>query len=138
MAVPSREIIILSFASREIRKRHEARIYESDTYALIKKYASWLKDNKDETSVPLDLTSYQAYLKSLDEEGEKYDALFDSSTADRVGHVVNLEFETDISEEEKEARLESWVQKVNGDIYLDETMAIMNDLIVNADRAAND
>ncbi len=121
-----------------IRKRHEARIYESDTYALIKEYASWLKDNKDETSVPLDLASYQAYLKSLDEEGENYDALFDSSTADRVGHVVNLEFETDISDEEKEARLESWVQKVNGDIYLDETMAIMNDLIINADRAAND
>jgi len=121
-----------------LRRLHEARIYESDTYGLIKQYALWLKDNKDEATVPLDLASYQAYLKGLDQGNEKYEALFDMDSSERVEHVVNLEFETDISDEEKEARLESWVQKVNGDIYMEEIIAIMNDLIDSTDRAAVD
>ena len=121
----------------KIKSRHKARIYESETYTLIKEYAAWLKDNKDESYVPLDLESYQAYLKDLDKENEKYEALFESNSEERVTHVVQLEFDTEISEEENEARQASWMDKVNGDIYLDETMAIMNDLIQSTEKSGS-
>ena len=120
-----------------LRARHEARIYESDTYAMIKEYAGWLKDNKDESYVPLDLASYQAYLNKLEKENEKYEALLNSDAKDRVEHVVKLEFDTEISEEENAARLTAWMEKVNKDVHLDETMAIMNDLISNTDSSGD-
>ena len=100
---------------------------------MISKYAKWLKQNKDQADVPLDLPSYQAYLKKMEEENDKYEALFDPESKDYVDQVIKMDFESEISQEEKDARTKSWIEKVNQDLFLEETMAILHDVIALAD-----
>lgn len=112
-----------------IQDLHQKRIYESEAYQLISSYAKWLKQNKDESIVPLDLESYQAYLTRLDDENDRFNALFEPASHDYIDRVVKMDFESEISQEEKDARTTSWMKKVNQDLDLEESMAILHDVI---------
>lgn len=117
----------------KIKELHAKRIYESDIYILISRYAKWLRQNKEESTVPLDLNGYQAYLQEMEDENDKYHALFEPTTHQYISQVIKMDFDSEITQEEKDARTESWIEKVNQDVYLEETLAILHDVIALAD-----
>jgi len=105
------------------------RVAASDEFALIKEYASWLEDNKKNTSVPLHLDKYLAYKQAINQRTERYDKIFDKEIDKLTIDAVRMDFDSEISQEEKDARAEVWKEGVSKDFYIAETMKIVSDIV---------
>ena len=107
------------------------RVSQSEEFALIKEHAQWLKDNKDNTTQPLDIDSYSSYVQEIKDRNERYEEVFDKPVTDLTVLPMKLEFDSEISQEEKDARAEAWQESVKQDFYLDEVMEILEDILVS-------
>lgn len=118
--VPNRETL---------RLRSEQRQASSDEFALLKEQGDWYKASKDKTSYSLNLDEHQAYLAEKKKQSDKYkDILGD---AIEMLHIKNLpeDMEAISLDEKTEATNQDWLKALNKDIYLEETMTIMRDII---------
>ena len=112
----------------EIRRRSEQRIAQDPTFQKVLDNAQRLKEQRDFSAYPLQLSAYQALLEKQEEEAKKFEGLFD----DEVNHgVANLKEDMPQIEldESRKARNDDWVKSVTKDIYIKETVNIMHDLI---------
>ncbi|MCB0547758.1 MAG: carboxy terminal-processing peptidase [Phaeodactylibacter sp.] len=112
----------------EIRRRSEQRIAQDPTFQKVLDNAQRLKEQRDFSEYPLQLSAYQALLEKQEEEAKKFEGLFD----DEVNHgVANLKEDMPQIEldESRKARNDDWVKSVTKDIYIKETVNIMHDLI---------
>ncbi len=110
-------------------KKSDARVSSSDEFALIKEYAAWLKDNKDRTSNSLVLEDYMRKVKELKDRNERYESILDKPVEGLIVAAIPIDFDSEISVEEKEARAEAWQKGVKQDFYIEEAMAIMADIL---------
>ncbi len=125
--VPNRETL---------RLRSEQRQATSDEFALLKEQGDWYKASKDKTSYSLNLDEHQAYLAEKKKQSDKYkDILGD---AIETLHIKNLpeDIEAISLDEKTEATNQDWLKALNKDIYLEETMTIMRDIIQDVNYTA--
>lgn len=109
--------------------RSKARIQQSDAFSLIKEHASWLKENKDATVYSLRLDDYLKRMGDIEKRNEKYEEVFDKTLESFTVDVIQQDFKSELTQEEKDARTESWTKSVSKDIYIEETLAIMKDVL---------
>lgn len=107
------------------------RVNQSKEFDLIKEHAHWLKENKKNTTQTLDLAAYQAHIKELKDRNKRYEEVFEKPVAGMSVIPMTMDFESEISSEEKEARAEAWQKSVGRDFYLDEAMEIMEDILIS-------
>ena len=109
--------------------KSKARIGQVEDFNLILENAARLKKNKDFTSYPLDFDAYVAMNDLREEESEKFKDLFDASI--EALQINNLAVDTTYinSDESRVARNEDWIKGVSKDIYLEETLNILKDMI---------
>ncbi len=112
----------------QLKARSKARVSDNETFQLIMESAKFLKDQRDRTSYSMNMETYQATRKSLEERSEKYNDMLQPIEGLKVNNLeVDLPgIEVD---ESKKARNEDWVKSISKDVYITETMAIMSDMI---------
>ena len=113
----------------KIRERSAARIRSSEVFQQVYEHARKVKQQRDDTNHRLNLAAYQAENEAWEAETEAYEKLFE---AEVVTGVSNLPVDVaDIeADESKKARNDEWISDVKKDVYLQETLNIMRDMIV--------
>ena len=112
-----------------LQNSSSGRIGESESFALVKDHAQWLKDNRDNTIYSLNLENYQARVQSLKDKTDQYDEILMKPVSTMTVDIIPMDFESEISQEEKEARTEAWKEAVEKDFYLEESIAIVQDIM---------
>lgn len=118
--IPSRELL---------RKSSETRLQKDKEFALITEHGEWYKKSKDKTEYSLNLDAHRTYLKNKKEESNKFkDALTDTVTGLKSRNM-EADLEKINSDEKSQASNEDWMENINKDIYIEESMHIMRDII---------
>ena len=112
-----------------LSKSSANRIENSERFQLIKEQAEWYKENKAKTEYSLNLEEHQKYLEYKKSRTSKFKKIYPEKI-DAL-NISNLpeDAEQINFDESTQALHEDWVKKLNKDIYLEEAMAIMRDLI---------
>ncbi len=114
----------------------EDRMAKRAEFNLILENAQRLKQNRDESIYPLDYTAYDNMMDSRKEKSKKFENLYDEDI-DYL-KLENLSIDTSYinSDDSRVARNEDWLEGLQKDFYLEETLYIMKDLIAKSDIAA--
>lgn len=120
MVLPDRDL--LASASHE-------RVSHNPKFQLIEERAKLLKEQRDEhTKFPLSLETYEAEYQKREKENEKFKNMYKT---DEPLLVRNLEAEVEHieSDESRKANNEDFMKDVKSDIYIDEVLRIMKDML---------
>ncbi len=111
-----------------IKNASNARIAANPGFNLIKSNAEWFAKENDK-QYPLSLQKY------LDEQKEIKDRAKQVDSLNKIPTEVNVEALADdlkrlSYDEGKSARFKQWIKNLRSDIYLDESVKVINDMIV--------
>lgn len=112
-----------------LSNRSAARIKANDQFTLISEQAKLLKDNRDKTSYSLNFEEFDAYLEAKDAESEKFEGLYKQELESLLVSNLEVDLEAINFDESTKARNEDWIKGLKKDIYLEETLAIIGDMI---------
>jgi len=119
-----------------LKAKSEARIAANEQFNLITENAKNIMEDKDDSEYPLALDAFTSVMKERELESEKYKGLMTDTLETLV--IDNLEIDLDYinSDDSRIGRNEDWIDGLYKDIYVEETLLIMRDLIAtNKDRA---
>ena len=113
----------------EMARRSKERIATHPDFKLIEENALRLKESKEDSQYPLQLKAYTNLQEELDKESEKYKDLMKHavtgfSTANLLVDMAKIEMDSSTI-----VKNQKWQEDIVKDIYLLETMNIMNDMI---------
>ena len=112
-----------------LRKNSQARLASNEDFARIAEQAKWYKQSRDETSRSLALDKFRARQKRNKQMNDKFsdimrDELASLSICNLPEDMESINFDVTTI-----ARNESWIKGYKKDIYLEEAIAILGDLI---------
>lgn len=115
---------------KKVELASQKRISNDDEFNLIQKRAKRVKEIREETELSLNLQKFRKMQKDLAEENKKYAKIMTDTTAVNVISLKSdLQFiQNDTTKMESSKR---WNKKLSKDIYLKETIHVVNDLIEN-------
>ncbi|MEM7572006.1 MAG: carboxy terminal-processing peptidase [Bacteroidota bacterium] len=112
----------------ELRRRSEARTSENPVFASIDENAQRIRRQRDRSIFPLEYDAYLEAEQTRRTEAERYQDLFEKEVNSGVANlevdIPDIEFD-----ESRIARNEDFVSKVSRDVYIQESMNIVFDLI---------
>ncbi len=128
-AVPYKQNVVKLENKQKLIENSKSRIDQSKDFGLVLDYAKLAKANRDQTKYPLKLNDYRAMVDKKNEESKKYDKL---AKIDILGlDITNLE--VDLAkitiDESNKAKNDEFIKDLKKDIYLEETLFIMKDMI---------
>jgi carboxyl-terminal processing protease len=111
-------------------KYSDAQIANSTTFNKIKESADWLEKYSDK-AYPLNLTKYREEQKQLKAKQKELEDLYKLS---KELNVKNIQADMDKinAAKEKIDKNKAWLKRVSGDIYIDETVKVMNSMITQS------
>lgn len=113
----------------EIKSLSNARVAKSKKFNLVLENAKRLKHNRDLEELPLNLDAYNSLMEERKQEAEKFDKLYDEEVDGMVVTNLDADIEYINEDESRITRNEEWIQEVKRDFYLEETLAIIRDMI---------
>ena len=121
------QIVDLSSLNK-IKSKSEARVKASPQFSKVMANALKIKTIREETIVPLQLDEYRALDLAREEESKEFKKSFGKIDKLKPEYVyVDLKYmQVDSA---KVARNEAWFETMGKDIYLEETLHIMKDLM---------
>ena len=115
---------------KQVEQASQKRISSDDEFKMIEKKAKRIKQVRDETELSLNLDKFRKMQKNLAEENKKFSKIMSDTT---VVSVIPLQADMQFIESDT-AKMESakrWHKNLSRDIYLRETIHVVNDLIEN-------
>ncbi len=112
----------------KLKDQSAKRVSKNPTFQLINENASFFKNRRENSLYPLNLEAFKAKEAALTKEAKKYDKIRSNIESLNVATCKGDEKEFKSNEKFK-ARLQDWHKGIVKDVQIDETMAIMNDLI---------
>lgn len=117
--------------TESLKKNSEKRMATSPAFKLLNENLSTLKKLEKQETYSLNLLTYKTEQKSNTAALKKYDAV-----NDKVKELSIINIKSDIEkfggDSSKIARNKDWIKVRTKDIYLDEAVNVMNDLIVQS------
>lgn len=117
--------------TESLKKNSEKRMSNSPAFKLLNENLSTLKKLEKQETYSLNLLTYKTEQKSNTAALKKYDAV-----NDKVKELSIINIKSDIDkfggDSSKIARNKDWIKVRTKDIYLDEAVNVMNDLIVQS------
>lgn len=112
----------------KIKKASERRVADDETFQKVLQNAKRLKTQSEMSEYPLALEEFQAQEEKMSEEAKKFKDMFSAIEGLKV---ENLKADVDdiSSDESKKARNDDWIKSIKKDIYINETLNIMSDLM---------
>ncbi|MEM9824451.1 MAG: carboxy terminal-processing peptidase, partial [Bacteroidota bacterium] len=113
---------------QEIKAASAQRVANDETFQQILNFAKRMKDQSDETSYTLNLDEYTKDKAERDAANEAYKNVFGEIEGMKVS---NLEVDMDnINMDESKIEInKEWLESIKKDHYINETLAIMKDMI---------
>ncbi len=113
-----------------LKAASEKRLKSNPIFQKIDENARRFKRLKDQTNYTLNMDEFQKEEEKLDKESEMYEDMFTVIDGLSIKNLpVDLpEINSDSS---KIARNDSWIEGLSKDVYLEETLSIMKDMIAN-------
>jgi carboxyl-terminal processing protease len=114
----------------KIVKLSQDRTAASENFKLVLEGASIIKSNRDQSLYPLKLNDYRAMIDKRNAESKKYDSMIKKEIANL--QVTNLPQDlANINvDDSNKAKNDVFVNDLKKDIYLEETMFIIRDMIM--------
>ncbi|MCG8327187.1 MAG: carboxy terminal-processing peptidase [Chitinophagales bacterium] len=112
----------------KIKKSSAKRVKEDATFQRVLENAKRLETQRNQTSYPLNMEAYQAFLKERKDNAEQFDDLFDNEVNTAVSNL-DVDIPALDADESKKARNDNWLKSVKKDIYIHETLNIMHDML---------
>jgi carboxyl-terminal processing protease len=128
-AIPFNQKVVKLNNKKKLIENSTSRINASQDFSLVLESATKIKQNRDESKWPLKLNDYRAMVDKRNEESKKYEGLFKK---DIVGlEIKNLTVDLGKIEmdESNKAKNDEFIKDLKKDIYLEETLFIMRDMI---------
>jgi len=113
----------------ELRERSQARLLNNMTFSLIEDQAKHYKQKSDQSEYPLDISGYQAVISKRKALDEKYSDIMKSDIESLFISNIEEDFASINMDENTAARNEEWIKALKRDIYLEESMNIIKDMI---------
>jgi carboxyl-terminal processing protease len=112
----------------DIRKRSEERIKASEQFAKVLTNAMRIKEIREQSIVPLQLDEYRALDIAREEESKAFKKSF--GKIDRLKpQNLAIDLPSIQVDSSKVGRNEAWLETMGKDIYIEETLLIMKDLM---------
>lgn len=120
----------------KLASNSQSRIDASEQFSLIKENAQKIMDDKDKSQYPLDVDAFAAVMDQSELESEKFKELMKDSLETLSIKNLDVDLEYIQTDESRVARNDDWIDGLYHDIYVEETLLIMRDLIQStSDRA---
>jgi carboxyl-terminal processing protease len=129
-AVPFKQNVVLLEDIPYLVKQSNERVAKNTDFSLIEESALLRKKNKEMSVYPLSFNGYNDYMKKREAEYEKFKDLF-SISRENMKVKNPKEDLSNLEEASRKAKNDEWVKGLQKDIYLEETMFIMRDMIKN-------
>ena len=113
----------------ELRKRSEQRVDASKVFNLIDDNAKYIKEVENDTKVPLSYDGYKNFLKEREKRAEKYDDIMKDPLAGLSISNLSVDISHIEADSSRIARNQDWLDGLHKDVYLQETILIMKDMI---------
>ena len=115
---------------KKVEQASQKRISGNTEFKMIEKRAKRIKQVREETELSLNLDKFRKMQKELSEENKKYSKIMSDTTAVSIIPLeADMQFiRTDSTKMESSKR---WHKNLSKDIYLKETIHVVNDLIEN-------
>lgn len=112
----------------DLQDKSAARIEANDKFQKVKEYARWFKEQRDDSEYSLLFSDYQAREGKQKEASDNFRNLMKEEVLENVANLtVDLpEIEKD---ESRVARNKSFVEAKSKDIYIQETLNVMHDIL---------
>jgi carboxyl-terminal processing protease len=124
----SQNVVVLENKHKLI-ENSKSRIAQSQDFRLILERALKLKEEKDMSLFPIKLNSYRAMIDKREEDGKKYDNLLKNDIAGLDITNVTKDLAKINMDESNKAKNDEFIKDLKKDIYLEETMYILRDMI---------
>jgi carboxyl-terminal processing protease len=124
----SQHVVVLENKQKLVENSKE-RVSQSKDFNLIMERALKLKEERDQSKYPLKLNSYRAMVDKREEDGKKYENLMKNDISGL--EITNLKDDMPKinMDESNKAKNEEFVKDLRKDIYLEETMYVIRDMI---------
>ncbi|MEM9990524.1 MAG: carboxy terminal-processing peptidase [Bacteroidota bacterium] len=115
----------------EIQRRSNARVAENETFQKVLQNAERLEARREQKDYPLNLDDYQAMKKARSEAAAKYKGIYDNEVlaAPVVATSIDAATFADATDKSQEERYNDMMESLKTDIYVDEALHIMHDII---------
>lgn len=108
-------------------KNSQKRVKDNPKFVLIDEYAQWLKDERENTIMPLNYEIYRAEQDAFREESKKYENM--RKTEDSIMVASNtIDIPMWDATEDKQKERDRWFKGLKKDLYLHEAFEVAKDL----------
>ncbi|MBP7272985.1 MAG: carboxy terminal-processing peptidase [Saprospiraceae bacterium] len=127
-SVPHKQNVYYIKDMNKLKAQSEKRLSNSEAFKLIEENAKYFKAKKDDTQYTLNLKKYQEEQKQLQAKSKKFEDMFKENPSLKV---ENLQDDVTFiqADSSRIARNEDFIKNIKKDVYLEETLHIMQDLI---------
>jgi carboxyl-terminal processing protease len=113
----------------KIRERSAARINQNEVFNQVYDRAKKVKEQRDDSDHELNLLSFQKEDEAWQKESEAYEKLFEKEVITGARNLA-VDLPAIEADESKKALNDEWLKDISKDVYLQETLNIMRDMIV--------
>ncbi len=113
---------------KEIKARSSTRLDKSETFGQIYRQARRFEQQREQTAWPLQLDAYRTMLKAREDASEEYDNLF-KSIVNKGVYNLKADIPGMEGDESKKARNDDFIDTVTKDVYIQEVLYIIHDMI---------
>lgn len=112
----------------KLRRRSEKRIEDNAAFQRILANAKRVEQQREESSYPLALDEYREMREERQRQSDEFDGVMDHVVLENIANL-DEDLPGIEADESKKARNEEWLESVSKDIYIEETLQIMQDMI---------
>ncbi len=112
----------------EIQAASAERVKNNDSFQKVLEQALYMKERSDKTSQELNLAKYQNERKMAKERADEFEDMFPEIENLKVANL-DVDMESINIDEAKVAQNDEWLKSIRKDIYIEEVLAIMKDMI---------
>jgi carboxyl-terminal processing protease len=122
-----------SYDLSSIKSASAARINNNNTFNLIKQKTEWLAGQNDKM-YSLKMDKFRDEKKAFNATNKQLEAISKLSKELNVKPLTGEEKKF-AADKDKEERLNAWIKNLKGDIYLDEAVNVVNDMVLSKNSA---
>lgn len=117
-----------SFDAANIRASSQARVNINPAFNLIKTNTEWLSQKDNAKTYTLNIDKYREEKKKINATNKQLEAL-NKLPKELTVSALAADADKFANDKDKDDRFKSWLKGLRNDLYLDETVNIMNDMV---------
>lgn len=133
-AVPFGQNVVKLDHKDKLVANSKSRVSQSKDFQLVLESAAMVKKNRDENKWPLLLKDYRSMVNRKEEETKKFDEILKKDVAGLEIKNLQVDLSKINFDESSKAKNDEFIKELKKDIYIEETLFILKDMI-NAEKA---